>query len=216
MPLNRAQIAALVAANLPNNVSKLITPTKHREVENEIALSAPNIADDLIAVSAGAGSAGKVPITNGSGKLDPSFIAGGGGGGTWGSITGTLSDQTDLQNALNAKAPLVAPHITGAAQIDGSLYVHDSGAGLDLLTLNDGGANFNVPISETVREITDSDSTTVLISDLLVDYKRTDQAPLTIPDAGSGFGGQHLTITNSSPDPVVLNGANGQRKIFLF
>lgn len=26
----------------------------------------------------------------------------GGGGGTWGSITGTLSDQTDLQNALNA------------------------------------------------------------------------------------------------------------------
>ncbi|MDD4988903.1 MAG: hypothetical protein PHV42_00555 [Candidatus Pacebacteria bacterium] len=28
---------------------------------------------------------------------------GGGGGGTWGSITGTLSDQTDLQAALNAK-----------------------------------------------------------------------------------------------------------------
>jgi len=27
----------------------------------------------------------------------------GGGGGTWGSITGTLSDQTDLQNALDAK-----------------------------------------------------------------------------------------------------------------
>lgn len=27
----------------------------------------------------------------------------GGSGGTWGSITGTLSDQTDLQNALNAK-----------------------------------------------------------------------------------------------------------------
>lgn len=26
------------------------------------------------------------------------------GGGTWGSITGTLSDQTDLQDALNAKA----------------------------------------------------------------------------------------------------------------
>src|SRR3989344_8458036 len=28
---------------------------------------------------------------------------GGGGGGTWGSITGTLSDQTDLQSALDAK-----------------------------------------------------------------------------------------------------------------
>ncbi len=33
-------------------------------------------------------------------------INGGGSGGsaTWGSITGTLSDQTDLQNALNSKA----------------------------------------------------------------------------------------------------------------
>jgi hypothetical protein len=32
----------------------------------------------------------------------------GGGGGTWGSITGTLSNQTDLQNALDAKQPLDA------------------------------------------------------------------------------------------------------------
>ena len=30
-------------------------------------------------------------------------LLGGGGGGTWGSITGTLSDQTDLQNALDDK-----------------------------------------------------------------------------------------------------------------
>ena len=30
--------------------------------------------------------------------------SGGGGAATWGQITGTLSDQTDLQNALNAKA----------------------------------------------------------------------------------------------------------------
>lgn len=29
----------------------------------------------------------------------------GGGGGTWGTITGTLSDQTDLQDALDAKVP---------------------------------------------------------------------------------------------------------------
>lgn len=40
---------------------------------------------------------------------------GSGGGGTWGSITGTLSNQTDLQNALNAKA-------------DDSGVVHDTGA----------------------------------------------------------------------------------------
>ncbi len=34
-----------------------------------------------------------------------------GGGGTWGSITGTLSNQTDLQNALNAKL---------SSEVDGS------------------------------------------------------------------------------------------------
>lgn len=40
-------------------------------------------------------------------NVDVSVIApasSGGGGGTWGSITGTLSDQTDLQAALDAKA----------------------------------------------------------------------------------------------------------------
>lgn len=31
---------------------------------------------------------------------------GGGGGGTWGSITGTLSSQTDLQAALSALTPI--------------------------------------------------------------------------------------------------------------
>lgn len=39
----------------------------------------------------------------------------GGGGGTWGSITGTLSSQTDLQSALDAKAPTASPTFTGAA-----------------------------------------------------------------------------------------------------
>ncbi|MCH9838831.1 hypothetical protein K0U83_24410, partial [bacterium] len=34
-------------------------------------------------------------------------------GGTWGSITGTLSNQTDLQTALNLKAPLASPALTG-------------------------------------------------------------------------------------------------------
>ena len=38
---------------------------------------------------------------------------GGGGGGTWGSITGTLSSQTDLNTALGLKAPLASPALTG-------------------------------------------------------------------------------------------------------
>ena len=43
-----------------------------------------------------------------------------GGGGTWGSITGNLSDQTDLQSALDAKADDNAVvHTTGNEDIDG-------------------------------------------------------------------------------------------------
>lgn len=35
------------------------------------------------------------------------------GGAAWGSLTGTLTDQTDLKNALDAKAPLNSPAFTG-------------------------------------------------------------------------------------------------------
>ena len=47
--------------------------------------------------------------------LDPTGTAHliGAGGGSWGSITGTLSAQTDLQTALNAKAALASPALTG-------------------------------------------------------------------------------------------------------
>lgn len=41
------------------------------------------------------------------------FQAGAGSGGAWGSITGTLSAQTDLQSALDLKANLASPALTG-------------------------------------------------------------------------------------------------------
>ena len=44
-------------------------------------------------------------------------IGGSGGGGTWGSITGTLSSQTDLDTALGLKAPLASPTFTGTVTI---------------------------------------------------------------------------------------------------
>ena len=52
-----------------------------------------------------------VNVANGKADTDAVTVAqlkeaidSAGGGGTWGSISGTLSAQTDLQNALNAKA----------------------------------------------------------------------------------------------------------------
>lgn len=52
-------------------------------------------------------------------------LSGGGSGGSaaWGSITGTLSNQTDLESALTALAPLSSPAFTGNVSVSGSLGI---------------------------------------------------------------------------------------------
>ncbi len=50
---------------------------------------------------------------------------GGGGGASWGSITGTLSNQTDLQTALNLKAALAGPTFTGNVTVPDLLFTTD-------------------------------------------------------------------------------------------
>jgi hypothetical protein len=62
----------------------------------------------------------------------------GGGGGTWGSITGTLSDQTDLQDALNEKVAGPASATDNAiARFDGTTgkLIQDGG-----ITIADGAS----------------------------------------------------------------------------
>ena len=55
------------------------------------------------APASGDAAAGKFLKADGTWAVPP---GGGGGGGTWGSIIGTLSDQTDLQAELDAKADI--------------------------------------------------------------------------------------------------------------
>lgn len=50
-------------------------------------------------------------IKKDAGTIIGPFTAG--SAGVWGGIAGTLADQTDLQNALNTKAPLASPALTG-------------------------------------------------------------------------------------------------------
>ena len=60
---------------------------------------------EVISSSGTSRSFGPVYIFDSTGKLK--FVGGGGGGSaSWGSITGTLSDQLDLQTALDAKFDL--------------------------------------------------------------------------------------------------------------
>lgn len=53
----------------------------------------------------------------------------GGGGGTWGSITGTLSDQTDLQGELDAKVDIAGDTMTGdlvMEKVDPAIFLYDT------------------------------------------------------------------------------------------
>ena len=54
-----------------------------------------------------------VTVTNGT----PISVTVSGTGGVWGSITGTLANQTDLQAALDLKATLASPTFTGTVTI---------------------------------------------------------------------------------------------------
>jgi hypothetical protein len=66
--------------------------------------------------STGVGVTGDVNIT-GTYRVNGVPIGTGGGGGSWGSITGTLSDQTDLQTALNGKANLTGGNTFAGSQL---------------------------------------------------------------------------------------------------
>lgn len=76
------------------------------------------------------GTTGQVLKKNSNTNYDYSWQVdgGSGGGGTWGSITGTLSSQTDLWTELGNKQPLDAD-LTGLAGLSSSGIVVRTGAG---------------------------------------------------------------------------------------
>ncbi len=67
-----------------------------------------------------------LPATAGAGWI--AVPGSSGGGGTWGSITGTLSNQTDLQTALDAKvAGIGTPSVDGFGIRELPIYSDDTG-----------------------------------------------------------------------------------------
>ncbi len=64
--------------------------------------------------TAGSGAAEEISIGTGLSLSAGVLSSTSSGGGTWGSITGTLSSQTDLNSALGAKAALAGATFTGA------------------------------------------------------------------------------------------------------
>lgn len=78
----------------------------------------------------------------------PRNTGGGGGAATWGSITGTLSSQTDLQTALNAKLNVASPSSTGS-------YTHTGTAAASE------DVNFNMDLNGRFRITNNSTGRTV-------------------------------------------------------
>jgi hypothetical protein len=74
--------------------------------------------DDRVAVLLVEGTGITLTYDDGAGTL--TIDSSGGGGGAWGGITGTLSDQTDLQNALDAKGAINNQAWTGTHDFGGA------------------------------------------------------------------------------------------------
>ena len=85
-----------------NPIEANLTPEP--EVSSQLmasrTIALPSVLNDLGDVDISSPQQNEILTYNGSKWVNGQ---GGSGGGTWGSITGTLSDQTDLQNALDGK-----------------------------------------------------------------------------------------------------------------
>jgi hypothetical protein len=84
------------------------------------------------------------------------FLASSGGAAAWGDLTGTLSDQTDLQTALDAKSAhgitlnVSTPYIGSPA--DATSYYFGSCQGTSADT-NAGRGKYYIPVTGTIRSV---------------------------------------------------------------
>ena len=85
-------------------------------------------------------------------------VSGGGGGAVWGSISGTLSSQSDLASALGAKADVTGGSAISVAGSGGTSTLGGSSGGA--ITVTDLGATSTITITPTAILFPDSTSQT--------------------------------------------------------
>jgi hypothetical protein len=123
------------------------------------------------------------------GRLNGAWaVVGGGGSVAWGGITGTLSDQTDLQTALDAKLDLAGGTMTGGLTLSATGIIFS-----DATTLTTAPAGSTLAADQlTAGVVTANPTTGPTASGDVLQYNGTD----LVWAAGGGGGG--LTISTLS------------------
>jgi len=98
-----------------------------------------------------AGTSGYVLTSNGAGNAPSWQAVSSSGDGTWGSITGTLSNQTDLQTALNEKFNTTGGSLSGALSGTSATFSSTVSAGGNINVGNTDGTGWSfVPSGTTL------------------------------------------------------------------
>jgi hypothetical protein len=195
--LTVAQTRTLLAINNVDNTSdanKPISTATQTALNGKANTTHTHVLADITQSGA---TTNQVPSWNGTNwvPVTPS------GGGTWGSITGTLSSQTDLQNALNAKA-----NLNGGNTFTGLQEISET---VSSATVRATTTASNQPSVFTTRNNASSFTE-------IGNYGST--APFTIfnnPTADTGFiysSNARLTIGTFSAAPVII-GTNGAERL---
>ncbi|MFS4469107.1 hypothetical protein [Maribacter sp. 2210JD10-5] len=126
------RVYMLTNGNLVVQYGQVVYNTKNQALrfqDSEDFVPIVNVTDTarLLAIITVKGNANELNDTSDAIITNISGISGGGGSTatdlTWGTITGTLSNQTDLQTALDSKLNLTGGTVTGNLTIDGVMNV---------------------------------------------------------------------------------------------
>jgi len=139
------------------------------------------------------GEVGKIYVTNDTNKLyrfvDSAYIEISPTTSTsWGSITGNITNQTDLQNALNTKAPLASPTFTGTVS-----GITKSMVGLGNI---DNTSDVNKPISSATQTALNAKYDTSNPSGFITSSALSNYVPYTGASQNLNLGSKNLIVNN--------------------